>query len=453
MEPIEDYVYKIKPMAHQLESIRFFLANPRSYNHSDIGTGKTLSMLWTMDQLMIAGEVRKVLIISTLSTLRSVWGRELITNFPHRAFTILHGPKKTELIKSRDAIHIINHDGIVGMLELLKDKYDLIIIDEMTAFKSNKASRTNAMIKLSQTTKYVYGLSGNPVPNSPLEAWPQAKIVNPQNELYKILRTYTMWQRSNMVQISAFKWVAKPQAAEYVARLLQPSVRFERDECIDIPECQSIALQVPMSAQQKRIYEEIAKVLYAEINDNAITAVNAAVKLGKLLQVGCGSILDDERQCHFLDVKQKIDALKGIIDDSANPVIVYVPYRGGIELLKKELAEYVIAEISGSVKQEERAEIIRRFQLGEIKVLIIQPMAAAHGITLTRANIIVWFSLLASGEIYNQANGRITRIGQKRKQVIYHLISNRAEEHIYKLLAAKKLTSDAVLTLLTDRMF
>jgi SNF2 family DNA or RNA helicase len=212
-------------------------------------------------------------------------------------------------------------------------------------------------------------------------------------------------------------------------------------------------MQVPMSTQQTKVYNDLAKALYTEIDANAISAVNAAVKLGKLLQVGCGAILDDERVCHTLDVKAKIEALKEIIDGSSNPVIVYVPYRGGIKLLKHELREYTIAEISGETKQEMRAEIIREFQAGMIKVLIIQPMAAAHGITLTRANIIVWFSLLASGEIYNQANGRITRIGQKRKQVIYHFISSKAEEHIYKLLVTKKLTSDAVLTLLTCREF
>ena len=453
MEPIADYPYKLKPMQHQLESVRFFLQHQSAYNHSDIGTGKTLSMLWTMDHLMLAGEVRKVLIISTLSTLRSVWGRELITNFPHRAFTLVHGPKKHELANSRDPIHIINHDGIVGMVDSLRGRYDLIIIDEMTAFKSLKASRTAAMIKLSHSAKYVYGLSGNPVPNSPLEAWAQAKIVNPLNDTYKSIRTFTMWTRMCMTQISAFKWVAKPAAPTHVANLLQPSVRFERDECIDIPECQSIAMQVPMSTQQTKVYNDLAKALYTEIDANAISAVNAAVKLGKLLQVGCGAILDDERVCHTLDVKAKIEALKEIIDGSSNPVIVYVPYRGGIKLLKHELREYTIAEISGETKQEMRAEIIREFQAGMIKVLIIQPMAAAHGITLTRANIIVWFSLLASGEIYNQANGRITRIGQKRKQVIYHFISSKAEEHIYKLLVTKKLTSDAVLTLLTCREF
>ena len=181
-----------------------------------------------------------------------------------------------------------------------------------------------------------------------------------------------------------------------------------------------------------------------------ITAANAAVKMTKLLQIAAGSVKDDEGVVLKLDSSTRDDQLWEIFEETGRTkLVVAAAFRASIDHLVEFFQDkgVKVGTIHGSVDQKVRAELIRDFQDGDLQVLIIQPQSAAHGVTLTAANVIVWYSLIASGEIHVQFNGRITRAGQKKKQIIYYLIGCQAEKRILGLLESKGDMSHRVLDL------
>lgn len=443
-----------KPFSHQIESAKFKLLNKRCYDFSDLGTGKTLSSLWAADFLLCNDKIKRVLIVSPLSTLQSVWGREIFTNFPHRKYTIAHGSKdyRSKMIKSDSDFCIINHDGVVSMEEDLIDaKFDLIIIDELTAFKKHTNNRSKSMKRIADKVKGVWGLTGAPTPNGPTEAFGQAKIVNPNNPF--LPSYYTDFRNRVEHQIAPFIWIPKPDASDLINRILQPAVRFERDKCIDIPPCQYETVIVPFTSDQTKLYEQMKKDLIVEYTGGLITASNAAVKMTKLLQIASGSVKDDEGESVSIDSSTRDEELWRIFEETGKTkLIIFCAFRASIAHLETFFAskKVKVAAIHGSVGANKRPVIIQDFQEGDLQVLIIQPQSSAHGITLTAANVIVWHSLVASGEIYTQANGRITRAGQTRKQLILHLVGCQVEKRLLQILESKGDMSGEVLKMFAD---
>jgi len=190
-----------------------------------------------------------------------------------------------------------------------------------------------------------------------------------------------------------------------------------------------------------------------EYESGSITAVNAGVKAMKLLQISAGSVKDDAGINVKLDSSTRDDELWRIFEETGKTkLVVFCAFRASIDHLVKFFRDKkVITEtIHGSVDHKVRANHVKNFQDGDLQVLIIQPQSSAHGITLTASNVIVWYSLVASGEIYMQANGRITRAGQTRKQLIIHLISSKAEKRILQIVQGKESMSNEVLAMFTD---
>ena len=454
--PFSEYAWpmkskSMKPFQHQKESVVFLLQNKNAYNFSDLGTGKTLSHLWCADFLMCNDKVRKALIISPLSTVQSVWGSEIFFNFPHRKYAIAHGTQNDRLYNLRRDVDfvILNHDGVT--IESVEDEIikqirqgliKLIIIDELTAFKKHTTKRSKAMQRICAAARQygcgVHGLTGSPTPNSPTEAYGLAKCVNPGHPA--LPRYYKQFQQLVEYQVGPYLWLPTDHANEVVNKILQPAIRFKRDDCIDIPECQYITRIVEFTPEQKKIYETMKNDMLVEYQAGQITAVNAAVKAMKLLQIASGSVKDDEGNVVSIDCKTREDQLWEIFEETGQTkLVVFAAFRATIDRLVKffEDKKVKVATINGDVRQELRARHIDNFQNSDLQVLVIQPQSSAHGVTLTAACTTVWYSLVPSGEIYVQANGRITRAGQTRKQTIYHLIGCKAEQHILGILEGK----------------
>jgi Superfamily II DNA/RNA helicases, SNF2 family len=466
--PFADYAWPsrskdFKPFAHQKETMIFLLQNKRAYNFSDLGTGKTMSHLWCADFLRVNDKVKQVLIIGPLSTMQSVWGSEIFFNLPHRRYKIVHGSRQDRVKALRSDVDflIINHDGIsIPEVEkeiirkIISREIGLIIVDELTAFKKHTTNRSKAMQRISQAMGPdggLQGLTGAPTPNGPSEAFGEAKVVNPWNP--KVPRYFKAFQPMVEYQVGPYLWVATPNATEVVNQILQPAIRFKRDDCIDIPECQYVERIVEFTDQQKKVYNKMKEDLLVEYEQGSITAVNAAVKMMKLLQIAAGSVKDDDGNVMKLDSTTRDEQLWEIFEETGKKkLVVFAAFRASIKHLEEFfLSRKVnVATIHGDVKHETRAKHIQDFQDGDLQVLIIQPQSSAHGITLTASNTIVWYSLIASGEIHVQANGRITRAGQKRKQLIYYLIGCKAEKHLLELLQGKGNMSRDVLSLFEE---
>jgi SNF2 family DNA or RNA helicase len=283
---------------------------------------------------------------------------------------------------------------------------------------------------------WVWMLTGTPAAQSPTDAYGIAKIVNPQN----VPKFYGAFRDQVMLKITQFKWIPKLQAEQVVHTALQPAIRFTKDECLDLPEMTYVMRDVPLTAQQITYYEEIRKHMLTVAAGEEITTVNAAANLNKLLQLSCGAVYSDSGEVVAFDAKNRMNALLEVIEEASQKVIVFVPFRHAIEIIMEELkANKIPCEvIHGGVPVNKRTEVFRRFQKEKTpQVLVIQPQAAAHGVTLHAANVVVWWGPITSIETYLQANARVHRAGQHHPCTVVHLQGSPVEKRIYNMLSQK----------------
>jgi len=450
-----------KPFAHQKHTVKFVLEHKNCFVLNDLGTGKTLSVLWALDILFKAKRVRKVLVIGPLSTLKIVWLNEMFLNMPHRRGAVAHGNaqiRRQVLTDPLVEIAIMNHDGIKYEEDaIVRERPDLIVIDEATAFKSN-SDRTKGMRRIVKEgrragwLKGVWSLTGDLTPESPVDAFFPCHITVPQN---KWLPAYLgQFRDACLYQVSEFTWITKPEAPQIVAMCTQPAIRYERNQCLDLPETTYQMMEAPLSESQKKWYEEMRKQAYIELEAGEVKAVNAAVKLNKLLQISAGAVKDSNGDVVELDCEERLKLLMEIFESTPQrKLVVFATYRASI----KQIEEYLtkkgvrVACIHGDVNQNQRAANIERFQSGDLQVLVLQPQSAAHGITLTAASTMVWYSLIASNELYQQGCARIIRAGQTRKTLIIVFASTKAEKHVASIVQRKGDVSKDILKLFVDR--
>lgn len=455
-----------RPFDHQRATAAGCIKNKRYLILNDMGTGKTLSVIWASDILMSAGKIRRVLVVGPLSTMRSVWVQEIMMNVPHRTVAVAHGTRQQRLnaIKSQANFVIINHDGIKIMEEeLIDEQFDVIIIDELTAFKAN-SERTKSMTRVADAQDVaknrkrgrdggVWGMTGDLTPNSPVEAFYQCKIVVPHNKF--LPRYYGVFRDACMTQINEMTWIPKEIAPQIVGMVAQPSIRFTRDQCLDLPDTTYQTLEVPLTEEQKTYYDRMRKDAMVEAASGLITAANAAVKLNKLLQISAGAVKNDEAMAIEIDCKPRLDALIEIFEQTPQrKLVVFATFKATIEMLVRELNKRKIrtAAIYGDVSSNSRPAIIESFQNGPLEIIVLQPQSAAHGITLTAASTMVWFSLIPSNELFQQGCARIVRAGQRLKTLIISFVSTSAERHIARILETKGDLSRETLALFTGEL-
>lgn len=446
-----------KPFSHQLDTVEFFTLNPRAFCLNDMGTGKSLSVLWAYDYLRSIGAVKKLLVISPLSTLERTWGDEVFRHFNHLEFAVLHGTseqRRKRLAMDCD-IYIINHDGIKSA-ELLKQlsertDIDLVVVDEIAAFRNSSTERWKALNKLLNGDKkrnlppksWAWGLTGTPIPNEPTDAWAQVRLVRPGDTSYKY---FTSFRDAVMKQVTQFKWMAKSDALNTVHQYMQPAIRFAREDCIDLPPTTYLDRHVELGAEQARMYKQMLAKFKAEFEGGQITALNEAVKVNKLLQIVCGAAYTEDGDV-TIPTTERVACVKEVIEESASKVIVFVPFTAALQGLADDLRkDYSVEVIHGGVSKTERDRIFGDFQNGSHpKVLVANAGTMSHGLTLTAADTIVWYSPVHSAEIYEQANARIVRPGQKRNTRIVRIEGSDLERRMYAKLERRTSTQGTLL--------
>lgn len=449
-----------KPFAHQKHTVKFALEARNCLILNDLGTGKTLSVLWALDILFKAKRVRKVLVIGPLSTLKIVWLNEIFLNMPHRRGGIAHGNAKIRREVLQDPyteIVIMNHDGIKYEEDaIIREQPDLIVIDEITAFKSN-SDRTKCMRRITKEgrrakwLKGVWGLTGDLTPEAPTDAFYPCHIVVPHNQFLPAY--YGQFRDACMYQLNEYVWLAKPEAPQIVAMCTQPAIRYTREQCLDLPETTYQIMEAPLSQEQLKWYETMRKQAYIELEAGEVKAVNAAVKLNKLLQISAGAVKDSDGNVIELNCDERLKLLLEIFESTPQrKLVVFATYRATINQIETFLTKkgVKVASIHGDVNQNQRASHIERFQSGDLQVLILQPQSAAHGITLTAASTLVWYSLIPSNGLYQQGCGRIVRAGQTRKTLIIVFASTKAEKHVASIVHRKGDISKEILKLFVD---
>jgi SNF2 family DNA or RNA helicase len=248
------------------------------------------------------------------------------------------------------------------------------------------------------------------------------------------------WRDMVMQQITRFKWVPKPNAKNEVHKALQPAIRFAKNDCLDLPDVMYQTREVPLTPQVTKFYNMLKTQMMIEAAGAQVSAVNAAAGLSKLLQISGGAVYTDKKEVIEFDVTPRLNELMEVINETEHKVLVFVPYRHTIDTVTNFLESQGLttAIINGDVSATDRREIITRFQNSdEPRVLVIQPQSASHGVTLTAANVIVFWSPVMSVETYLQCVARIDRVGQKNKMTVVHLQGSEVEKKMYKMLQGK----------------
>lgn len=428
-----------KPFEHQRDTAQFLSAHKRAYCLSEAGTGKTSAVIWAADYLMNKGKVNRMLVVCPLSIMQAAWQSDFFKTAMHRTVGIAHGnvEKRRKVFAENTEVVIINYDGVEIMKdEILKGGFDLIVVDEANYIKTVTTRRWKSLKKVINDDTWVWLMTGTPAAQSPADAYGLAKLVNP-NSVPKYAGTF---KDMVMQKISQFTWVPRPTAQDTVFRTLQPAIRFTKAECLDLPDVMYTNREVPLTPQQSKYYNKLKKEMYVEAAGEEITAVNAAVMLTKLLQVSAGSIYTDTKEVIEFDISNRMTALKEIIDEASHKVIIFCPYRHSIETISTELTKSKISSdvIHGGVSAGKRNEIFKAFQeKKDPHVLIIQPQAASHGVTLHAANVVVFWSPVMSVETYIQCCARMDRAGQRNPMTVVHLQGSPVEQKVYKMLQGK----------------
>lgn len=425
------------PFDHQKETASFLSIRKRAFCFNEQGTGKTASVIWAADYLMKKGLVKRVLVLCPLSIMKSAWQKDMFTFAMHRSCGVAHGSstQRKKVIDSGAEFVVINFDGLAVVKdEIAAGGFDLIVVDEANAYKNAQTNRWKVLNQiLKATNPRLWMLTGTPAAQSPVDAFGLAKMVNPEN----CPQYYTAFRDAVLHKVTQFKWVPKPNAPAYVHKILQPAIRFEKKDCLDLPEVTHIEREAPLTAQQMKYYKLLRDEMIMEAAGEEVSAVNAATKLNKLLQISGGAVYTDTGEVLEFDVSNRLSAVLEVIEEASHKVLVFVPFTHTIELLRDriEKAGITCGVINGSVSVNKRSDLVDRFQSAkDPHVLIIQPQAASHGLTLTAADTIIWYAPVTSVETYLQANARINRPGQKNAMTIVHIKGSPVEERLYTML-------------------
>jgi SNF2 family DNA or RNA helicase len=443
-----------EPFDAQRITTALITTHRRSFVLNGLGTGKTRSALYAFDYLRKTGQAPgKLIVTAPLSTLRQTWAREVELVFPHLRYAVLHGTKakRVALLDSDSDVLIINHDGvetIIAELVARKDQFSLAVLDELSVYKNPKTDMWKATYRFISEVDRVTGMTATPMPLAATDAYGQIKMLAPAALKGE---SYGRFRERVQNKVCQFRWVNKRDALDTVFKLMQPAVRFTRDECYDMPPCQTVVLEAELSAEQRAMFREMQDE--CAVKSKNVLAVNAADQINKLLQICLGVVYDVDRNVIELDVSSRMKILEGLIEQSASKVIVFTPYKASLRKLHDELQKrWTVAAISGDVPTGQREKIFTLFMHSPApQVLVAHPECMSHGLTLTEASTIVWWGPPQSLETFEQANGRITRAGQRHSQLIACLTATKLEQQIFRLLQRRANVQNTLLDMFESK--
>lgn len=454
LEETCQYFGMFTPMAHQRETVKFFLDHRRCYCANGLGTGKTVTAFWSAEFLRKFGEIRRILVVAPKSAMRNAWEKTIFTTDPSVRYAVLTGDrkKKIEAARNPDITYLIVNPESLGIIEKDLPMVDLVIADESTRFKTWKAVRTQTLFRVA-LDKRIWLMSGTPAPQSPTDAYAQARILRGRNKYI----SFTAFRDKTMRKITQFKWVPLKNASAIVAKELQPCIRFSRDECLDLPDLSIIDYKVPLTKTQEKAIKSLQNACMAEIDKNNITAINAASVLSKCLQVMAGAVYGEtdsegNKKTVKVDSTDLLDSVVDIVDQNEQPVIIYTTFRSSVDILLKRFEEEGIpaAGITADTSVDQRTSIFDDIQEGKLKVMVAVAQTVAHGVTLTNSDTIIWLTPPTSFEVYDQANGRIYRKGQTRKCTIYRIYQDYVSHALIKRLDERTSLQNTLLQILEN---
>ena len=405
--------------------------------------------------------IRKALVIAPKRVAEDTWSREQAKweHLKHLKVVKVMGTKDKRLaaLKEQADIYIINRENVEWLVETLgtRWRFDAVVIDELSSFKSAKSKRWKALRKVIFGSRYVYGLTGTPASNGYLDLWPEMYLLDHGERLGKTLGAYrsTYFNPGAHKGHVVFEWRLKPGAREQIdARLSDICLSMSKEDWLDLPERTYNTIPVQLDSKARKLYDQFKRdkilplvreheklaVAQGMDYDTAVVGDMAAQVSGKLLQMANGAVYDDDGEVfHIHDAK--LDMLAEIADTSAGqPILVFYNYKHDLKRLQERFPDAV--KMGGE-------DVISAWNRGEIPMLLCQPASAGHGLNLQDGgHIIVWFGLTWSLELYQQANDRLHRMGQRSAVIVHHLVAeDTIDEKVMAALTAKDATQKGLL--------
>ena len=415
----------------------------------DMGLGKTVITLTAIKELMYERfEIQKVLVIAPLRVARDTWPAE-IRKWDHLAgltYAVAVGTQAERLaaLRSKADIHIINRENVTWLVEEsgLPFDYDLVVIDELSSFKSYRAKRFKSLLSVRRTVKRIVGLTGTPSSNGLMDLWAQFRLLDLGERLGRYISRYReryfLPDKRNAQVVFTYK--LKPGAEEQIYNAISDiTISMKAEDYLDLPPCIHNVVKVALSEREREVYERFRKEMVISLGGEEIDAMNAAALSNKLLQMANGAVYDDRHTGHQIH-DRKLDALEDLIEAAnGRPVMVCYWFRHDLERIRRRFP---------TVRELKTAQDIEDWNAGKIPVALVHPASAGHGLNLQYGGCtLVWFGLTWSLELYQQTNKRLHRQGQKSTVVIHHIV---ADGTIDELVLAALHRKDQTQTALID---
>ena len=436
-----------KPHEYQRYAAQFILNHPVSAIFLDCGLGKTVITLTAIEELMHDRfDVRKVLVIAPLRVARDTWPAE-IRKWEHLrqlTFAVAVGSEKERMLAfwQQASIYIINRENVEWLIEKsgLPFDFDMVVIDELSSFKSYQAKRFRSLMKMRPLVRRIVGLTGTPSSNGLMDLWTEFKLLDMGQRLGRFITHYrsAYFEPDKRNQQMVFSYRPRPGAEQEIYRLLSDiTISMRSADYLKLPECVMNKVEVRLSEKERQAYDRLRKDMFLDLDGREIDAVSAAALSNKLLQMANGAVYTNGHDVVKLH-DRKLDALEDLLE-SANgrPVLVAYWFQHDLQRIRKRF----------KVREIKESRDIRDWNAGRISVGVIHPASAGHGLNLQAGgSTLIWFGLTWSLELYQQTNARLWRQGQKDTVVIHHILAKGTmDETVMKALEKKDKTQSALL--------
>lgn len=437
---------EFRPHKYQEEAINKIIKIDRCGLFLDMGLGKTVITLTAINDLMFNRfEVNKVVIIAPLKVAEDTWVKELskwdhLTNL---SMSLVLGDKNKRIkaLETQADIYVINRENVSWLVTYLgRDwDFDMVVIDELSSFKNPSASRFKSLKKVIGKSSRVVGLTGTPNPNGYIDLWSQIYLLDSGERLGKTLTrfrdTYFVPDKRDSYRIFTYK--LKSGADKLINKEISDiCISMKADDYLDLPD--KIFVNHEISLENRRSYDELEKEFYFEFDKGSeVTAASKSVLINKLLQLCNGAVYTDGDKYQVVH-DDKLDKLEEIVESTLDsPILCFYQYKHDLDRIINRF------DFAKELSQDN----IDAWNKGKIKLLLTHPASSAYGLNLQDGgNVIVWFGLPWNLELYQQANARLHRQGQRRNVFIHHLIcANTVEERVLDTLQRKGIVQDELL--------
>lgn len=438
---------RYKPHDYQDYATQFILDHPVAAIFLDCGLGKTVITLTAMEELLHDRfEVSRILIIAPLRVARDTWPAE-IQKWEHLrqlTFAVAVGTERERIVAlaQRAELTIINRENVDWLVSKSgwPFDFDMIVIDELSSFKSYQARRFRALMKARPLAKRVVGLTGTPSANGLMDLWAEFRLLDMGKRLGRFITHYReeLFLPNKRNQQMVFSYKPRPGAEDEIyQRIGDITISMRSADYLKLPELVETQSVVKLSTKERKAYDAMKAEMVTTIGDQEIDAMNAAALSNKLLQMAGGAVYDEDgKSLHLHDCK--LDVLEDLVE-SANgrPVLVAYWYKHDAERIKERMP----------VREIRSSRDIRDWNAGKIPVALIHPAGAGHGLNLQDGgSMLIWFSLTWSLELYQQTNARLYRQGQKHTVTITHIIAEGTiDEQVMQALQKKDKTQAALI--------